>query len=355
MPDPSISVVMAVYNGERWLAETLASLSGQTFGNFEVVIIDDGSTDGSAAILAAAAARDDRYRVITQANRGLVSALNRGLAEARAPLIARLDADDVAEPERFARQVAYLRAHPEVAVVGSAIRIIDEDGAFRRLQPYPCGAASVAAALLHGCALAHPAVMMRRAAVLAVGGYREAFRHAEDYDLWLRLSETHALDNLPEPLLRYRQHGTSVSFRHRQQQALASFVARHCAHARRSGKPDPLRECGQPMDSGILRALQLDPTEEAAFRFESLKAALSPPGQANDEAWLQDNLEAAWASRPHLPAGRFVRRCLIPYARRCRREGRPELARIWIRRAFQLAPLSAGAAMLRSALLGSDD
>lgn len=346
---------MAVYNGERWLAETLASLSSQTFRDFEVVIIDDGSTDGSAAILAAAAERDDRYRVITQTNRGLVSALNRGLAEARAPLIARLDADDLADPERFARQIAHLQAQPEVAVLGSAIRIIDEDGAFRRLQAYPCGATAVAAALLHGCALAHPAVMMRRDAVLAVGGYREAFRHAEDYDLWLRLSERHALDNLPESLLRYRQHGTSVSFRHRQQQALATFVARHCAHVRRSGKPDPLRELGQPMDFGILHALQLEPAEEAAFRFESLKAALSPPGQENDEAWLQDNLEAAWATRPHLPAGRFVRRCLIPYARRCRRSGRPELARTWIRRAFQLDPLSAGAALLRSTLLGFDD
>ncbi len=346
MSTPSVSVVMAVYNGERWLAETLASLAGQTFGDFEIVAIDDGSTDGSTAILAEAAARDVRYRVITQANRGLVASLNRGLAEARAPLVARIDADDIAEPERFARQVAFLEAHPQVAVLGSAIRIIGEDGVFGRLQSYPRGPAAVAADMLHGCALAHPSVMMRREAVLAAGGYREAFRHAEDYDLWLRLGERHGLDNLPEPLLRYRQHGTSVSFRNRQQQALATFVARYCAYARRSGKPDPLHGFNQPMDLGVLKELRLKPAQEAAFRLESLKAALWPAGQDNDDAWLEENLELAWGLRSHLPPGSFVRRCVIPYVRRCRQQGHAEIARRWTRRAFALAPLSAGWALL---------
>jgi len=346
MSTPSVSVVMAVYNGERWLEETLASLAGQTFGDFEIVAVDDGSTDGSSAILAEAAARDARYRIITQANRGLVASLNRGLAEARAPLIARIDADDIAEPERFARQVAFLQAHPEVAVLGSAIRIIGEDGAFGRLQSYPCGPAEVAAGMLRRCAFAHPSVMMRREAVLAAGGYREAFRHAEDYDLWLRLGERHGLDNLPEPLLRYRQHGTSVSFRHRQQQALATFVARFCAYARRSGKPDPLHGFNQPMDLGILKELRLEPAQEAAFRLESLKAALWPDGQVNDEVRLEEDMERAWSLHAHLPTGSFVRRCIIPYVRRCRRQGHAEIARRWTRRAFALAPLSAAWALL---------
>ena len=350
---PSVSVVMAVYNGERWLAETLASLAGQTFDDFEIVIIDDGSTDGSADLLAKAAARDARYRVITQANCGLVASLNRGLAEAQAPLVARIDADDIAEPERFARQIAFLGAHPAVAALGSAIRIISEDGAFRRLQAYPCGPSAVAKAMLLSCALAHPAVMMRREAVLAVGGYREAFRHAEDYDLWLRLSERHELDNLPEPLLRYRQHGGSVSFRHRQQQALVTFVARHCAQARRAGRPDPLHGLNRPMDLGILKELRLEPVQEAAFRLESLKAALWPAGQDNDDAWLEENLELAWGLRSHLPPGSFVRRCVIPYVRRCRRQGHAEIARRWTRRAFALAPLSAAWALLTAARRGT--
>jgi len=340
MRTPSISVVMAVYNGERWLAETLASLAGQTFDDFEIVAIDDGSTDGSAAILAEASARDTRYRIITQSNHGLVASLNRGLAEARAPLVARIDADDIAEPERFARQLAFLGAHPEVAALGSAIRIIDADGRFLRLQSYPCGPEAMAKAMLRGCALAHPAVMMRRDAVLAAGGYREAFRHAEDYDLWLRLGERHELDNLPEPLLRYRQHGGSVSFQYRQQQALATYVARRCAQSRRAGRPDQLSGLKRAMDQSILQTLDLTPADEAAFRFEVLKAALWPAGQDNDEGWLEENMERAWALRANLQSGRFVRRCLIPYARHRRKQDRHDLALRWARRAFGLAPFS---------------
>lgn len=338
---PAVSVVMAVHNGERWLAETLASLSAQTFSDFEVVVIDDGSTDDSAAILAAAAGRDARYRVVTQTNCGLVASLNRGLTEARALLVARIDADDVAEPERFARQVAFLATRPEVAAVGSAIRIIDGDGRFLRIQTYPCGPEAVAKAMLRGCALAHPAVMMRRAAVQTIGGYREAFRHAEDYDLWLRLGESHALDNLPEPLLRYRRHGGSVSFRYRQQQALASFVARCCARERRDGRPDPLRDLSGPMERGILAHLGLRPADEAAFWFDSTKAAIWPAGQENDVGQLESDMEQAWQLRAHLPPGRFVRRCLMPHAIDCARHGRAESAARWKQRAFSIAPLSA--------------
>lgn len=347
MNQPAVSIVLAVYNGERWLAETLASLTAQTFEDFEAIVIDDGSTDGSAAILKATAARDPRYRIVTQANLGLVAALNRGLAEARAPLIARIDADDIAEPDRFARQVRFLRDHPEVAALGSAIRVIDETGAHRRLQTYPCGPAAVAKAMLGGCALAHPAVMMRRDAVLAIGGYREAFRHAEDYDLWLRLGERHALDNLPECLLRYRQHRASVSFTYRQQQTLAAFVARHCALARRSGRPDPARDLNAQMDHGILKTLGLLPAEEAAYRFTSIRAALWPAGLAHDERRLDVEIEQAWRLRAHLPARRFVRLCLIPYARRCRRQGRTNDASRWLKRAFAIAPLSACWIMLK--------
>lgn len=354
MNAPSVSVVMAVHNGGRWLAETLAGLETQTFADFEVVVIDDGSVDDTAAILAAAAGRDHRYRVITQTNRGLVASLNRGLAEARAPLIARIDADDIAEPSRFALQVEFLRAHPRTAALGSAIRIIGPDGVFRRLQAYPCGPAAVADAMLRGCALAHPAVMMRREAVRAAGGYREAFRHAEDYDLWLRLGERHELDNLPDPLLRYRQHDGSVSFRHRRQQALAAFVARHCAQERRAGRPDPLHGLERTMDEGILRALDLAPAAEAAFRFEALKAAFWPAGQDNDDVWLQENMEKAWDLRRELSAGRLARRCLIPYIRRCRQQGRPDVARRWLLRAFALAPLSTGWGLLKGAARNSE-
>lgn len=197
MSNPSVSVVLAVYNGLPWLPESLASLRRQTFTDFEVVLIDDGSTDGTAAVLAETASADARFRIITQANRGLVASLNRGIAEARGSLIARIDSDDIAEPGRLEAQVEFMRAHPKVAVVGSAIRIIDQDGVPGKRLGYPCKPSDVAADMARGCALAHSAVMMRRDVVQAVGGYRESFRHAEDYDLWLRLAEKHELANLP--------------------------------------------------------------------------------------------------------------------------------------------------------------
>ena len=341
MKTPAVSVVMAVFNGMPWLTETLASLRGQTFTDFEVVLIDDGSTDDTAETLRTAADADVRFRVITQANQGLVASLNRGIAEARGTLIARLDSDDLAMPDRLAMQVDFMRRHPGVAVVGSAIRIIDAEGVAHRRQAYPCAPEEVRSALLCGCALAHPAVMMRREVVQAVGGYRESFRHAEDYDLWLRLAEKHELANLPQELLRYRQHGSSVSFRHRQQQALATYVARYFAQERRAGRAEPSIAHDRPLPADILSQLGLSASARADFVQESLRAALSPPGQTLDEAWLGQQMEEAWSLRPHLRAGRFVRRCAIPYYRRCRRTGQADQASVWLGRAWRLSALHA--------------
>jgi GT2 family glycosyltransferase len=330
---------MAVYNGMPWLTETLTSLRGQTFTDFEVVLIDDGSTDDTKGVLRAAAVADARFRVITQTNQGLVASLNRGIAEARGTLIARLDSDDLAMPDRLAMQVDFMRRHPDVAVVGSAIRIIDAHGVAHRRQAYPCAPEEVRSALLYGCALAHPAVMMRRDVVLAIGGYRESFRHAEDYDLWLRLAEKHELANLPQELLRYRQHGSSVSFRHRQQQALATYVARYFAQERRAGRAEPIIVHDRPLPADILSQLGLSASARAEFVQESLRAALSPPGQTLDEAWLGQQMDEAWSLRPHLRAGRFVRRCAVPYYRRCRRTCQADQASVWLGRAWRLSAL----------------
>jgi glycosyltransferase involved in cell wall biosynthesis len=339
--NPSVSVVLAVYNGLPWLPESLASLRRQTFTDFEVVVIDDGSTDGTAAVLAETASADARFRIITQTNHGLVASLNRGIAEARGSLIARIDADDIAEPGRLEAQVEFLRAHPKVAVVGSAIRIIDQDGVPGKRLGYPCKPSEVAADMVRGCALAHPAVMMRRDVVRAIGGYRESFRHAEDYDLWLRLAEKHELANLPQELLRYRQHGSSISFRHRQQQALATYVARYFARERRAGRAEPTIAHDRPLPADILSQLGLSASARAEFVQESLRAALSPPGQTLDDAWLGQQMEEAWSLRPHLRVGRFVRRCAIPYYRRCRRTGQADQASVWLSRAWRLSALQA--------------
>jgi GT2 family glycosyltransferase len=237
---PEISVLMPVYNAGRFLAPALESILGQTFSDFELIAIDDGSRDGSAETLARFAARDGRIRVFRQENRGIVATLNRALELARAPLVARMDADDLARPDRFAKQAAHLREHPEVAVVSGAMDIVDEDGAYLRTDVFPTLPADVANELLHRSCVCHPAVMARTEALRAVGGYRGIVQHAEDYDLWLRISEIGQIANLPDVLLSYRLHPQTTSARNLVAQELAALAARGAARLRRGGRPDPL-------------------------------------------------------------------------------------------------------------------
>jgi len=238
--DPQVSVVLPVYNSERYLAAAVASILQQTFADFEVLAIDGGSSDRSLDILREFASRDPRVRVVKQEGKGLVGALNQGLAMARGEFLARMDADDIAHPERFARQVAFLRKNTAIAVVGSAMTLIDGDGRRVRDIDYPVEPAAVARALEDGSALAHPAVMMRRETVVRTGGYRPVLDFAEDYDLWLRMSEQAQLANLPDRLLSYRHHagkrGSIFAF----EQELHTQFARLSAAARRNGRGDPL-------------------------------------------------------------------------------------------------------------------
>ena len=239
---PTVSVVLPVYNGEPYLVEALESILGQTFGDFELIAVcDPSSSDNSRNLLDDAARRDSRVHVLEGPIRNLVAALNLGLARARGEFIARMDADDVSLSNRFARQVEYLRAHRDIAVVGSTITLIGASGAVIREIDYPLTPAKIDRFLIEvGCALAHPTAMARRDAILSVGGYRGQFEHAEDYDLWLRMAERYSLANLPDRLLRYRHHDRKDSLRHATAQQLATHVARLCAKARRAGRSDPL-------------------------------------------------------------------------------------------------------------------
>jgi glycosyltransferase involved in cell wall biosynthesis len=209
---PPISVCMPVYNAERYVAEAVESILGQTLGDFEFLILDDGSTDGSLRILERHASRDRRIRLISRPNKGLVASLNELVDRARGEFLARMDADDVALPERFARQAEYLRAHPECLVVGCRAWEIDPEG--DSLGEYPTLEDHEAIDAFHfrirGPALVHPSVMMRRGAVLDVGGYRH-FPIGEDVDLFLRLAERGRLAGVPEFLLNYRIHEATYS------------------------------------------------------------------------------------------------------------------------------------------------
>ncbi|MFM7028772.1 MAG: glycosyltransferase [Chakrabartia sp.] len=242
MTAPAISVVMSVHNGAPFLAEAISSVLAQTEGDFEFLVLDDGSTDESGAILVDFAARDSRIRVLHQTNQGLVASLNRLIDEARAPLIARMDADDICLPTRFARQRAFLDANPDHGVVGCWTLDISANGAPRpgRATHHPTTHEAFLAAIDEGAPLlCHPATMFRRALILSVGGYRRAYWHCEDYDLWLRLAPVTRLCSLPEPLLKYRYSQAQVSARNIVRQQIGVAAARLAFLARAAGRPDP--------------------------------------------------------------------------------------------------------------------
>jgi glycosyltransferase involved in cell wall biosynthesis len=205
--EPTISVLMPAYNAGRYVAAAVESILTQTYTDFEFLIIDDGSTDRTPRVLKRYAARDPRIRLVSRPNRGLVPTLNEGLALARGEFIARMDADDIALPHRFERQIAYMREHPDIICVGSAVMTMDQAGRDLIESGYPPDHETIQELSLRGRPnLWHPTAMMRREAVMAIGGYREEMKAGEDHDLWLRLGERGRLANLDEVLLRYRIH-----------------------------------------------------------------------------------------------------------------------------------------------------
>lgn len=207
---PLVTVLMPVRNGAAHLPAALESILGQTFGDFELLVLDDGSTDATPEILRAVT--DPRLRVVTNPqNLGLVPTLNRGLEVARGSLIARQDHDDISLPTRLQRQVEFLRAHPDCALVGTEAVQTDAVGrkAFRLLRP--SGEESIRWYLCFDNAFIHSSVMFRRDVVKSeFGGYPLSL-HSEDYALWSQIALKHPTANLPEPLLLYREHQSSVT------------------------------------------------------------------------------------------------------------------------------------------------
>lgn len=206
---PTVSVNMCVYNAEKYLREAVDSILSQTFLDFEFIIVDDGSTDGSACILAGYS--DPRIRVFAQANQGIPGARNRALERSRGRYIAVMDADDVSLPERLERQVAFLDAHSEVGVLGTAARFLDELAGREWDYWPPIEAEQVHRQLVQGNPLVHTSVMIRRSILETVGGYDEAYPYYSDYELFVRLAPHTCLANLPEVLVLHRHHLGSAS------------------------------------------------------------------------------------------------------------------------------------------------
>ncbi len=236
--DVHVSVVMAAYNAETFLLETLRAVLSQSCDDMEVVVVDDGSTDGTPRILREFMSGDKRLHVITQPNRGLTSALNVGWRAARGKFIARIDADDIMLPHRLSQQAAFLEEHPECVAVGCQMIFVDEDGDPVLRHDLPTNHEEIDDQLMRGVAgvIPHPGAMLRRSALEAVGGYREAFTVAQDYDLWLRLAEIGRLANLSTVLLHYRTRLNNITARNHALQT--EFVQIGLADARqRRGLP----------------------------------------------------------------------------------------------------------------------
>lgn len=214
MGSPKVTVLMSVYNGEKYLEEAIESILNQTYRDFEFIIINDGSTDGTSDILARYQQMDDRICIYNQENQGLIASLNRGCQLARGEYIARMDADDISLPERFARQVDYMEAHPEIGVLGTWIQYIGENGQIIGNECLPTAPGIIGWHLIFGNCVAHSSVMMRRDIAERVGFYHSDALHAEDYDLWNRASAITDIANLPEILVQHRLSDTSISFRH---------------------------------------------------------------------------------------------------------------------------------------------
>lgn len=209
---PTISVLMPVYNAERYVAGAVESILKQTFTDFEFIIINDGSTDRSLEILQHYARQDSRIRLISRENRGLVKTLNEGVALAKAPLVARMDADDVAYPNRFDIQKDFLDKNPDCVCVGGRVRVIDEKGRFLIVADIKFGHDQVELSALQGITpICHPTALIKKASLEAVGNYHECDYPAEDLALFLNLSEHGKLDNVSEIILDYRIHAHSIS------------------------------------------------------------------------------------------------------------------------------------------------
>ena len=215
-----VSVLMSVYNGEKFLSEAVESILNQTFRNFEFLIIDDGSTDTSFQILSTYAAQDERVRIVrNDENVGLTRSLNKGLELSNGEYIARMDSDDISLPERLSSQVDFLDKRQEIAVVGSGIQIIDENSTVVGSRfPKNDNTFLKRNLILKNSAFAHSSVMFRKDVVMKTGGYDNDFRYAQDYELWSRISENHSIGTIEKPLIQWRAIPDNISASKRTEQ-----------------------------------------------------------------------------------------------------------------------------------------
>ncbi|MCH8873332.1 glycosyltransferase, partial [candidate division KSB1 bacterium] len=252
---PSVSVMMTVYNAEKYVAEAIESIQNQTLQNFEFVIVDDGSDDSTPEILRQAEA-DARIKVITKPRMGRAHALNVAWKNTKSDYIANIDADDLAEPFRLAKQVAFLKEHPEVGLLGTASKILTIPSGNERVLHHPLSNRELRSALVRTCPFVHSSVMMPRHALEKVGGYNEHFTVALDYELWIRIADYYEVANLEDVLIvkRVTQQNFFRTKVPNWQRCQAKMVTRWSAWSKFSRKVPDLRFVFDPLRKWLRHA-----------------------------------------------------------------------------------------------------
>lgn len=228
-PAARVTVFVPVFNAEKFLAETIESVLNQTFTDFELLAVDDGSTDRSIEILESFG--DRRIRISrNDRNRGRSYTRNQGIELARCEYLSVLDSDDLCEPDRLERQVEFLDAHPDIVAVGSSATYIDESGNVAYICKVPTSSEEIHQRIFQSNCFVHSSVTFRRQVLINIGGYNPELQQAEDYELFLRLSAHHRLANIEEPLIRYRVHPDQVSQRELSSQRVLADRVRVAAY-----------------------------------------------------------------------------------------------------------------------------
>lgn len=223
-----ISVVLPVFNAGSYVGKSIESILNQSYSQFELIVINDGSSDESEEVILELAEKDSRIRYYSQENKGLVYTLNHAVSLSRFNFIARMDADDIACLDRFDSQLNYLLDNNSVGVVGGHIQLIDENDNLGRTIYFPTSTLESRDYSLISVPVAHPASMFRKSIFHAAGQYRSEFKHAEDYDLWLRMLKHCEIANVDKVLLNYRVHAQSVSSLNSREQKASTLGALVC-------------------------------------------------------------------------------------------------------------------------------
>jgi len=275
---PFISVVMPVYNCAEYLVESVESILNQTYSDFEFIIINDGSTDESPKILKNYAIADTRIKIIDQHNSGIVTALNRGLSEAKAEWAFRMDGDDIALPHRFSVQIEAIRKNPSLVLLGGWCQQINSRGNLLKINKYPAAHNKLVNRVERGLSFfPHSSVCFRRDAVMRLGGYRERFRHAEDVDLWLRLSNVGQIGCCSDAIIKLRRY--TMKFEVVKCRSLIAYAARICHYRHKFGFCDDFLTEKEWQD--FLNWLEKRMEDEGYFQYKQSWQILKNPWSPN--------------------------------------------------------------------------